>query len=504
MNQIKTSIIDTPAYTNIAERSRKVAEFSSVGALLHWDQQTFQPSGAGEYRARQIANLGTLAHELWTAPEVGEWLDSLEADNVSALPVEVSGNLREWRKSYDRAKKLPSALVEDLARSSALAHDAWVEARRQCRFPVFAPHLKKLVELSREQAGYWGGDDPYDALLDSYETGAKRSDLQNLFDRLAPRVSELALAGESLPPAPPIPRGPYPVAAQQAFNREVAEAMGFEFSRGRIDTAAHPFCTTIGPNDVRLTTRYDEEDFTSSLLGVMHEAGHGLYEQGLPGEHFGTPAGSAVSLGIHESQSRLWENHIGRSRGFWEVWFPRARHHFPCLAESSAEHVFRHVNRVKRSLIRVEADAVTYDLHIILRFRLETALIDGSLDSDDLPGAWNSGFESLFGFPVPDDSHGCLQDIHWSGAAFGYFPTYTLGNLNAAQLFETAKSRIPGLEKQLAAGKYEGLKEWLRREIHVAGSSFLPGDLIKNATGASTSEVPHMQYLESLVTVPTA
>jgi carboxypeptidase Taq len=490
---------DFPAYTKLAERSRRVAFFSSVGSLLHWDQQTFQPPAAGAYRASQIAALETMSHELWTAGEVGDWLNACEQQDTTAASTQHKGNLREWRKSYDRATKLPTSLVEELARCSALAHDAWLEARKQSAFPIFAPHLKRLVELSREQARCWGGDDLYDALLESYEPGAKRADLQRLFDGIAPHASALAMAGESLPEPTPLPAGPYPIEAQQAFNREVAEAIGFDFSKGRIDTAAHPFCTTLGPADIRLTTRYDHADFTSSLLGILHEAGHGLYEQGLPDDYFGTPAGSAVSLGIHESQSRLWENQVGRSREFWEFWFPKALRHFPCLKESAADAVYRHVNRVRRSLIRVEADAVTYDLHIILRFRLESALMDGDLSVDDLPGAWNSEFEKLFGLPIPDDAHGCLQDIHWSGASFGYFPTYTLGNLNAAQLFQAAGAAIPKLGEKIAAGQYRDLGEWLRKNIHSHGSTLLPGELISAATGKPTQPDAHLAYLQRII-----
>lgn len=486
------------AYQNLAARSRETSLLSTVSSLLHWDQQTFQPEAAGDYRAAQLATLGTMGHKLWTAPEVGEWLHICESNPASESSAAEMGNLREWRKSFDRAVKLPVALVEELARCSALAHEAWVDARKKSDFATFSPHLEKLVELSRQQAACWSDGDPYDALLDSYEPGAKRVDLQRLFDQLAPRVSALACEAEALPRPKPIPSGPYPVAAQQAFNREIAEALGFDFSSGRIDTAAHPFCTTLGPADVRLTTRYDDTDFTSSLLGVLHETGHGLYEQGLPKEHFGTPAGSAVSLGIHESQSRLWENQVGRSREFWEAWFPRAVSFFPSLKESSPEEIFSHVNRVQRSFIRVEADTVTYDLHIILRFRLETALIDGVLPVRELPDAWNAEFEKLFGLRVPNDALGCLQDIHWSGASFGYFPTYTLGNLNAAQLFETAKGLLPNLTNDLACRKYDDLRNWLINTIHKHGSCMLPGELITAATGKPTNPSAHLSYLTTV------
>jgi carboxypeptidase Taq len=292
-------------------------------------------------------------------------------------------------------------------------------------------------------------------------------------------------------------RGEYPVPAQQAFNRKIAEAMGFDFAAGRIDTTTHPFCATLGAGDCRLTTRYNEADFTQSLYGIMHEAGHGLYEQGLPSEDFGTPNGTFVSMAVHESQSRLWENHVGRSAAFWERWHPVACEHFPGLKTLSAAQITAAVNRVRRSFIRTEADQVTYDLHIILRFGIELNLVEGNLKAKDVPACWNEQFEKMLGLKVTKDSDGCLQDIHWSIGAIGYFPTYTLGNLNAAQLMRRAAADNGALADELARGNYAPLLSWLREKIHRQGSRHDPRELIRLATGEPTGIRDHVEYLRA-------
>jgi carboxypeptidase Taq len=287
----------------------------------------------------------------------------------------------------------------------------------------------------------------------------------------------------------------YPVAGQQALNREVAEAFGFDFEAGRIDTTAHPFCSGIAPGDCRLTTRYNERDFTQSLYGVMHETGHGLYEQGLPEKEFGLPTGNAASLGIHESQSRLWENHVGRSLAFWECWHERACHHLPALRRFSPAQITQAVTRVAPSFIRVEADEVTYDLHILLRFEVERALVERRLEVKDLPAYWDERFQAMFGLKVPDDAHGCLQDIHWSLGSLGYFPTYTLGNLNASQLMCRARQDCPSLAGDLRSGQYTTLLAWLRRQVHTLGQQHRASDLMQRATGQPTQVRFHLDYL---------
>lgn len=488
------------AYEILSQRNRECVMLGSANALLEWDMQTYMPPGAAPFRADQCAYLAGQSHRLWTAPEVSDWISQCEdAGFEKGSAGEV--NVRQWRRSYDRATKLSVDLVERLKRETSLGHESWVEARKHSDFSLFRPGLERIVAINREMAQCWGYEgSPYNALLEGYEPGARTEEIKVLFERLAPRVTALLNeAVSSLPPKPKLPPGVYPVEAQQTLNRKIAEALGFDFQAGRIDTTAHPFCTTNGRHDVRLTTRYDESDFTSSLYGIIHETGHGLYEQGLKAEHFGTPMGEAISLGIHESQSRLWENQVCRRPEFWEHWFEEACHLFPQLSESSPQALARYVNHVERSFIRVEADEVTYDLHVILRFLLEVDLFEGRLEAADIPEAWNELFKGMLGLEVPDNARGCLQDVHWSMGSFGYFATYTLGSLNAAQLFVKAGEELSGLDRSLAQGEYAPLLGWLREKAHQHGQRYTPQELMKQATGTGTREDAFLKHLEHKV-----
>jgi carboxypeptidase Taq len=478
-------------------RARELAYVDAAAALLQWDEETYMPRAALEFRSGQAAFLGGWSHRQFTAPEVGDWIKACE-DHGFAPESDEAANTRNWRWAYDRATRLPPELVEEFNRVTTLARDAWADARRRNEFARFQPHLETLLGLTRRMADHWGyAASRYDALLEGHERGARAADLKRLFAELRPAI--VSVLGPAVERSRAIPEdaldGDYPVAAQQSFNREVAAATGFDFDAGRIDTTTHPFCTGLGPRDCRLTTRYDERNFAVSLYGVLHEAGHGLYDQGLPHEHYGTPLGKDISMGIHESQSRLWENHVGRTREFWEHWHGPACRHFPGLKRLSPEQIFQAVNRVAPSFIRVEADQVTYDLHIILRFEAELKLTDGELKPADLPAYWNEEFQKMFGLKVPDDARGCLQDIHWSIGAFGYFPTYTLGNLNAAQLMAAATRDLPALPADLCAGRYASLLAWLRRGIHAHGQRWLPPELMQRATGEATSARHHLDYL---------
>lgn len=484
-------------YEKLRARAKEIALVDSAAGLLNWDEETYMPRQALAFRAEQLAFFSGWSHRQFTAPEVGDWIKACEDRGFSADSDEAA-NVREWRRTYDRATKLPPELVEEFNRATTLARDAWTEARKRSEFTHFQPHLEKLLQLSREMADKWGfAESRYDALLEGHERGARASQIKKLFAELRPAiVAVLGPAGERSKSIPEdLLEGDYPIAAQQAFNREVAEAFGFNFNAGRIDTTTHPFCTGLGPGDTRLTTRYNERDFTESFYGVLHETGHGLYDQGLKPEHHGTPLGSACSMGIHESQSRLWENHVGRSVAFWEHWHPRACHHLSALKKFSPEQIAGAINRVSPSFIRVEADQVTYDLHIILRFELELKLIEGELKVSDLPGVWNEEFEKMLGLKVPDDARGCLQDIHWSIGAFGYFPTYTLGNLNAAQLMRRATQDVPQLDAELRKGKYQNLLGWLREKVHESGQRHDPQELMRHATGGETQAQQHLEYL---------
>jgi carboxypeptidase Taq len=482
----------------IFEKARELAVIHSSAAVIGWDQETYLPPAAAKYRADQLAWLSSRAHELATSQA---WQSDLEAAETAdaGSDFKLTANLRELRREFDRATKLPVELVARDSGASSLAKHAWAEARERSDFSSFAPHLETLLGIAREKAELWGyANEPYDALLEGFERGTSTAAVAALFDAMRPAAREIAARAveNSAAHAPVLPAGPYPVAAQQNFNARVAEAIGFDFQAGRIDTSTHPFCTTLGPRDMRLTTRYMESDFTSSLFGVLHEAGHGLYEQGLPAEDFGLPSGNAVSLGIHESQSRLWENHVGRSRTFWEKWYPAAQESFPQLAGFPLEKFLRYLWRAEFSPIRVEADEATYDLHILLRFELERRMVSGSLQVADVPAAWNELFRDFFGFAPKDDKHGCLQDIHWSMGGLGYFATYTLGNINSAQLFAAARKET-AVAAAIDRADYLPLLGWLRKSVHAHGATLDPAELIRQATGSAPTTDTYLAHLKA-------
>jgi carboxypeptidase Taq len=484
-------------YRKLLKRTREVAFLSSSAEALNWDLETYMPSKGLSYRAEQLGYLSGQSHRLFVSKTVGDHIAACEQHGFAADSGEAA-NIREWRHRYDRATKVPTRLVEKMQRVRTHAREAWRVARQQSEFKLFKPHLQKLLDLNLQMADCWGyTESPYDALVDEYELGLRASQLRSLFAELRPAIASIlapAIERSAAIPADSL-AGHYPIPAQQALNRRIAEAIGFNFEAGRIDTTTHPFCTTLGPGDCRLTTRYNERNFTQSLFGILHEAGHGLYEQGLPAEHYGTPLGSAASLGVHESQSRLWENHVGRSVGFWQHWHPVACEHFPELKSFSPERIAAAANRVAPSFIRVEADQVTYDLHILLRFEIEVKLVEAQLKVADVPHYWNEEFHKLLGLHVQKDADGCLQDIHWSLGTLGYFPTYTLGNLNAAQLMRRATADHPELKNQLAQGEYQTLLGWLRDKIHRHGLRYPPQELMQRATGEPTRASYHLEAL---------
>ena len=486
--------MDVTPYQKLLDRTREISLLRSSSQVLEWDEKTYLPAKGVEYRAEQLSYLEAKAHALFTDPLVGEWLES--SRQAGFTPESDEGvNIREWSRSYERSTKLPVEFIEKFEKASALSREAWRHARQAGNFSAFRPHLEKIVSMTIEKAQRYGfATSPYDALLEDYEPGATAAYVAPVFAELKPALKALVqqigdqTGGESL-------AGNYPIANQQKFNRIIAEAIGYDFGAGRIDTTTHPFATSLGPSDHRITTRYDEKLFQLSLYGILHETGHALYEQGLRPEAFGTPVGSAVSLGIHESQSRLWENHVGRSRSFWERWYPVALEHFADLKRFGIDQIVRAIQKVAPSFIRVEADEVTYDLHVLLRFEIELGLIEGKIAVGDLPEIWNANFEELFGLKVPDDRVGVLQDIHWSMGALGYFPTYSLGNLNAAQLMNFAEQHVAGLTDSLAEGEYQPLLTWLRTEVHRPGKKFLPNDLMARVTGEPTQAKYRIEYL---------
>ncbi len=495
---------DTPEqiYAKACEHARQTALLGSVESLLNWDERTVMPAAGAEYRAEQMALLSLLAHERLTDARFGAWLDEL-ANTHLAQPAEGdSGTTIRWlKRRHDRAAKLPASLVEELARASVLGQQAWQDARRQDDFCLFQPHLEKMLRLKQQEAEALGyQDSPYDALLDDYEPDARTAHvgevLSALRDELVPLVA--AIRDSSRRPDTSILTRYYPIEEQEALGTLAAQRFGFDFARGRLDTTAHPFCVTAGPHDCRITTRYNPHHFNESFFGILHEAGHGIYEQGLPSEHFGLPLGQAVSLGIHESQSRLWENFVGRSRAFWEYFYPEAQQAFPEALGGVSEDEFHFaVNEVRPSLIRVEADEATYNLHILIRFQLEIALLSGELPVADLPLAWCEQYRKYLGVQPDRDADGVLQDIHWSAGLFGYFPTYALGNLCAAQLFARAEKDLGGLERPIADGQFQPLRDWLRQNVHQHGQRFSAPALIEKVTGEPLSHAPLMQYLRS-------
>jgi carboxypeptidase Taq len=490
-------------YQDLQQELRQTALLGSCASVLGWDEQTYMPPGGAEHRANQLGLLAGMTHERATAPRIGELLDGLAQSDLTADPDSPAAvNIREARRDYTRLTKLPRRLVEEISRVSTLSQQAWVEARRRSDFGRFLPWLEKIVALKREEAGIvgYGTGVPYDALLDDYEPGATAAEIQALFTPLRDELVKLIeeIVGSGRQPNVSLLERLYPVEAQRSFSRHAGRAIGFSFTDGRLDEAAHPFCSGFGPGDTRLTTRYNPHHFPGAFFGTLHEAGHGIYDQGLDKAAFGTAMGQAASLGIHESQSRLWENFVGRSRPFWNYFYPQAEAVFPeALSGVPLDDFYWAVNDVRPSFIRVEADEATYNLHIMLRFELEQPLLTGDLQPADVPGVWNETFQRYFGLVPPDAAHGCLQDIHWSGGMLGYFPTYSLGNMCAAQFFEAARRDLGDLDHQIATGKFAPLKEWLNKNIHSRGKQYRSRKLVEVVTGQPLSHAPLIAHLRA-------
>ncbi|MDX2116295.1 MAG: carboxypeptidase M32 [Planctomycetota bacterium] len=497
------------ALTALAAELRRVAVFSSVGSLLGWDQETMMPARGAAHRAEQIQAVSSIAHEMRTSRKLGDLLAAAE-DQAEAQGPAARAGLALVRRDYERARKLPSSLVAELARTASLGMEAWKGARQRSDFKAFLPWLRETIRLSREKAACYGPTpgasrrdfELYDALLEDYEPGMTAAQLRAIFGplraRLVPLIAAVARADEpSLKPA----RRAFPIEQQKEFVRRVCAAIGFDFDAGRMDQSAHPFCDSMGPGDTRITNRYRDDGWTDALSTAMHEAGHAMYEQGLPkARHFGHPFAEAVSLGIHESQSRLWENLVGRSRPFWTWARSEAIAVFGSVVRrDTADDLYRAVNIVKPNLIRVESDELTYNLHIMLRFDLERAMVAQELDPADLPGEWNARLKSDLGLKVPDDRRGCLQDVHWSAGLVGYFPTYTLGNLYASQFWEKMGRDVPRREKLLEQGEFASVLAWLRKNIHAHGRRYTAAELCRRVTGAPLSHDALLRHLERKV-----
>jgi carboxypeptidase Taq len=484
-------------YVRLRERLAEVWDISKSASILAWDQQTKMPARGAAGRAEQLATLGRIAHEKFTDAEVGRLLEQLQGFEEAHPYDSVEASLiRVTRRDWEKARRVPSELRAELTRSSSLALPVWAQARQDSDFATFLPHLRHAMELRHRYIDCFDVvDEPYDILLDDFERGMKAADVRQVFDRL--KAEQVPLVAEVAAHAAEIrrPTGEFPVERQNAFELEVLARFGYDPDAWRIDETIHPFASGGGPDDIRLTTRH----FADSLDGMwatMHEFGHGLYEHQVSRELDRTPLSRGVSLGVHESQSRMWENLVGRSLPFWKFFYPRLRESFPeQLGGFELDDWFRYVNRVEPSWIRVEADEATYNLHIIVRFELEQEILSGAVALEELPEAWNARFADYLGLDVPDDRRGILQDMHWAGGHIGYFPTYALGNVISAQLWERIREELPDLDDQFEQGEFGGLREWLRDNLHAQGRKFTPVETLERVVGGPIDPEPYLRYL---------
>ncbi len=494
------------ALDELRARLEEIADLEAAAALLSWDQETYMPPGAIGARAAQLTTLARLSHEAFTDERIGSLLEEAEAEALdAAYESDEAALVRVTRRDWKRATKLSADLVARLARATSLGQQAWQRARAASAFAEFAPHLEDILALSREKADALGYTEHiYDPLLDEYEPGMTTVQLEAVFadlrEQLVPIVAALVPDDGDRPvqdPPSPLDRR-FDERAQWDFGVGVMRDFGFDLERGRQDRSAHPFTTAFGATDVRVTTRIHEDFLPAGLFGTLHECGHGLYEQGIAAELARTPLAGGASLGVHESQSRLWEILIGRSRPFWQHYYARLRRSFPAVLDDVDLDTFHQaINVVRPTLIRVEADEVTYNLHIMLRFELEKDLLEGRLEVEDLPEAWNAGMESYLGIVPHDDAHGVLQDIHWSMGAVGYFPTYTLGNLMSAQIFARIRAAIPDIEARIEAGSFVDLLAWLRENVHRHGRKFTANELLERMGCGALSAEPWLAYVRA-------
>jgi carboxypeptidase Taq len=485
-----------PALAELKDRLAKLTDLRRTEGVLAWDMQVFMPPGGAPTRAAQLATLEEVIHERVVDDRFGELLDELEP-YAASLPHDSDDAclIRVARRDWDRARRVPSELAAEIAQAMAESYAVWVTARENSDFAAFRPSLERVVDLRRRYIEcYAPYDDAYDVLLEDYEPEMKTSEVREVFAVLTPALREL-VAARATDDEDAFMHGPFPVDAQDALSRELCEAFGATWDQFRLDTTVHPFEITFGLGDVRLTSRYSEHDLLS-LFTAMHECGHGLYEWGVSPTLERSPLCTGVSAMLHESQSRLWENVVGRSLPFWRWFYPRLQETFPGpLGGVPLEDFHRAVNRVRRSFIRVDADETSYGLHVILRFELEQELITGRLAVKDLPDAWNSRFEELMGISVPDDAHGVLQDAHWSGGSFGYFPTYLLGTVLSVQVWERVCAAIPTIDEQLERGDFGELHAWLRDTIYSLGRKFTPAETVVRAVGGPLDPQPYLAYL---------
>jgi carboxypeptidase Taq len=472
-------------YLEYVQKMQQIADVNYAAAVLNWDQEIYLPEKGAATRSRQLATLSGISHELSVAPDLGVLLESLSAHSDTLSEVEKK-NIAHTLKDYHRNKKYSTEFVIKMSQTVSEAYHHWVKARENADFNLFAPSLKQLVALKREEAAFLGyKDHPYDALLDQYEPALTTSESEKIFNSVkASLISLINEIGSKPTPREDFMFSSFPKDPQWAFGLDLLSNMGFDFAAGRQDISVHPFTINFSSKDVRVTTKLEEANFNSMTWSCLHEGGHALYEQGLPIEQYGLPCGEAISLGIHESQIRLWENMVGRSAIYWNHHFPKLQSQFPeALKDITANDFYKACNLVKPSFIRIEADELTYHFHVLIRFEIEKALIEGSLEVNEVPAAWNKKYKDYLGVEVSNDAVGCLQDIHWSHGSFGYFPTYSIGSFYAAQFFAAAEKQIPDLSMHLENGNMQPLLNWLRENIHQHGKRYSASELCQRITG---------------------
>lgn len=475
----------TPAlYTEYESKMQKIADIRYAMAVMGWDQETYMPEKGAAFRGQQLTTLSTLSHELFTDPSLGDTMKALQQQ--AGLDAVQQKNIELSLEDYEKNKKYPASFVAAMSKATNESYHAWIKARKSNNFEDFRPALEKIVELKQEETRILGHEGhPYNALLNEYEKGMTTTELDTIF--LEVKSSLLPLL-QQVAEKPAVQRDflhlLYNRDQQWQYGLEILKAMGYDMQAGRQDISEHPFTTSFSPQDVRVTTRIDERDFSNMTWSCIHEGGHALYEQGLPFSQYGLPCGEAASLGIHESQSRLWENNVGRSLAFWQHQYPALQQRFSeNLGQVSVEDFYKAINHVAPSLIRTEADELTYHFHVMIRYEIEKGLIDGSIAVKDLSHTWNDYYHRYLNVSVPDDRNGVLQDIHWSHGSFGYFPTYSLGSFYAAQFFRAAQQQVPVLDHDITAGRYDSLLTWLRSNIHVHGRMYTSNELCEKVTG---------------------
>ncbi|ELZ61225.1 MULTISPECIES: carboxypeptidase M32 [Halorubrum] len=488
---------DAPdAYDALLDRVQRWNAVGSASGVLGWDQQVMMPEGGTPARSKQLSALSSVHHDMVTDDETGELLDELDDADLTD---EQAAVVREVRREYERADAVPVDLVEEISETGSEALQAWEEAKAEDDFETFAPHLEKHVELKREYAEHIDPDrDPYEVLFEEFEPclSMERAEsiLTELREALVPMIDDIRDSDVEL--AVDTFEGTFDEETQEELSREALELVGYDFDRGRLDVSSHPF-TSGNQFDCRVTTRFDETDPLGAVGSTIHEFGHAQYNLGLPQEHFGTPLGQSRDLSVHESQSRLWENHVGRSEAFWERFLPVFQEHFPQTDDATVRDAYEAFNQVyEDNFIRVEADELTYHLHIVIRFEIERDLIRGDLDVEDVPEVWNDKYEEYLGIRPETDSEGCLQDIHWSHGNFGYFPTYSLGSVMAAQLFAAAEDDIDDLDAKIAEGDFDDLHDWLGENVHRHGSRYETNELVKRATGEDFTADAFLDYVD--------